>query len=1210
MKYTLSKSCRRPAATGFVLLTTIILLASCTMLVVAYFSISKNEVTSSRRYSDRLKAEMGAHAAFEEAKLLLQEFSNNDDYLVTMIPNKSTYGLPTDDGDPDDEHSNTYYFISQPQDNGTVNHIPLFAGGLAHSTTIHEGPTWQRDRVLETADGVLGTKQESTRSATVDTPVKESQTPFTSWLRPPAQSTKGDIRYTYWIQDLQGSVQYDKVGYSRVELDGYDPVGFEPKTFAQGASGTTINGDPKYGQGDSIVLGFPVGDPRHSGRVLGHGSKDSGNLNYWFPDALRNPFLGPTAAAQTNLAGQMAPGLSTKEMITSFQYEPWTQSHAPRFMKLSRAAGLLSTTDLAGWGTNNFVFGLRPYLERQRIPKGFGYDTTVTQPGYQPGDRGNLNAWVAQGDEAGALSLASYMSDVLPADWANRGGGIATSLGSNDYSLTYLRALAANIIDYADADSTPIRDATGLDRGYMRGVEAMPMVNEVAFQFRWQRKTLLPNITAPTKWQIELVVTPIIEFWNPTNQPVSSRNVGLVFWDTPGTVVLSGLGSRVATHYRIAGKGAYLDAYLSPGDPSGYLTDILSGGSSRMTARDLILWKTVSLPPNGFKAHIFDSIRFVFEFPTIPGAGQTSPVLDIAELKLRGEQKNGALAAGNDRASRYVMVFSDGPTDQTVENHILYDEAHGRTERHGGGNATLDWEMIDPEGSDVNLYASNNAVHDGYDHETRGSGRIINVGDPFASFYLTNLQDLIGFGDSSSLGGRNYRARSSTIKGNNELTEADGAWQSYILAGAEVRTQKEVRPNCWPDGGYLTVRGQAFTGDEEAPLPDDYDGGVLADGFTVPEPNGVDATLLAPFRLNNSGRFWSVTELGHVWDPIFWWEPRGTDSWLDAMEFEDNEVRPSGAQNARVGGGNTLRIGRAEHPRLRHDVAELGATPTDDDWKAIALLDVFQAGHNGSNVGVIDRPAEYDPEWHIDPPTARNAAEAASPAYDYHHIYGPELHAESPYRYINGHINANTTVFSWSDFAISYAPYSSDPGYGVNHQKLHPEGVSWENWGLNRWGHPNFGTHIQRNRPYYSPSQFADLWNKSWWKNNVTAKASIPSNKWPTEDLKPGNDPDDSPPSEGEFGRRQEASSKYPRPTANWVDMSDAVREEQFARMFNLTNLSSRNFRIFVMGEYLAANGKPVASSRKVYEVFAKPIRDANGLVSQVKIEVISEKDQ
>ncbi|MEY2539816.1 MAG: hypothetical protein QOG67_3556 [Verrucomicrobiota bacterium] len=79
--------------------------------------------------------------------------------------------------------------------------------------------------------------------------------------------------------------------------------------------------------------------------------------------------------------------------------------------------------------------------------------------------------------------------------------------------------------------------------------------------------------------------------------------------------------------------------------------------------------------------------------------------------------------------------------------------------------------------------------------------------------------------------------------------------------------------------------------------------------------------------------------------------------------------------------------------------------------------------------------------------------------------------------------------------------------------------------------------------------------------------------------------------------------------TAGTVDWNDAASEQYFAKIFNFTNVRSRNFRVFVTGQvYAPANGaqpeRVIATANKVYEVFLDPKRDATGAISSQTCDV------
>ncbi len=84
------------------------------------------------------------------------------------------------------------------------------------------------------------------------------------------------------------------------------------------------------------------------------------------------------------------------------------------------------------------------------------------------------------------------------------------------------------------------------------------------------------------------------------------------------------------------------------------------------------------------------------------------------------------------------------------------------------------------------------------------------------------------------------------------------------------------------------------------------------------------------------------------------------------------------------------------------------------------------------------------------------------------------------------------------------------------------------------------------------------------------------------------------------------------RASPDHLPTGDAAAEESFARTFNLSNFSSRHFRIHIAGEYYrrrdaAGKAVPVASSRRVYEVFLRPIRDTAGNIETVECRILSE---
>ncbi len=62
-------------------------------------------------------------------------------------------------------------------------------------------------------------------------------------------------------------------------------------------------------------------------------------------------------------------------------------------------------------------------------------------------------------------------------------------------------------------------------------------------------------------------------------------------------------------------------------------------------------------------------------------------------------------------------------------------------------------------------------------------------------------------------------------------------------------------------------------------------------------------------------------------------------------------------------------------------------------------------------------------------------------------------------------------------------------------------------------------------------------------------------------------------------------------------EWNDSAREELFSKLLNLTTVRSRNFRVFVTGQALDKNGKVLSTVNKVFQVFLKPTRAADGSI-------------
>ncbi|MEX1049168.1 MAG: hypothetical protein WED15_06550 [Akkermansiaceae bacterium] len=141
--------------------------------------------------------------------------------------------------------------------------------------------------------------------------------------------------------------------------------------------------------------------------------------------------------------------------------------------------------------------GVHSYLEQPIVPYAAGINPAVAG---QP--KLNLNKLLADNRAAAVDEMAAFIEEALP-DFEERKGGFPDD---------YLKTLAANALDYADADS----DAT-VGVGY-RGIDSYPLVSEFVFKSRWDDIRIVDG-----RKFMDLSVSIYVELWNMTNVSVNGQ---------------------------------------------------------------------------------------------------------------------------------------------------------------------------------------------------------------------------------------------------------------------------------------------------------------------------------------------------------------------------------------------------------------------------------------------------------------------------------------------------------------------------------------------------------------------------------------------------------------------------------------------------------------------------------------------------------------
>lgn len=377
------------------------------------------------------------------------------------------------------------------------------------------------------------------------------------------------------------------------------------------------------------------------------------------------------------------------------------------------------------------------------------------------------------------------------------------------------------------------------------------------------------------------------------------------------------------------------------------------------------------------------------------------------------------------------------------------------------------------------------------------------------------------------------------------------------------RFKDQTRVRDWPDRGYDAVLSTSTKPNSDTELPDAFN-----------RPATSDEAAFAPWRISNQGRFFSVTELGHLHDPVMWIPGPATGP--DSIIAKQTTQRYSLLRDAHLkslpldaapgkmwGGGNTLRIGRPEHARF-----------DQPGMRASQWLDLFHAGCNGTNLGpgpgsgvsVEDLYRHHEPRDHQPPPTAPDPIQSRIEPYAL--LYDPGLNAQGRYALIFGHLNLNTAPTRFEIETLLRGPFVSCDLRLDRDDYKSPDYVrdgesSPLRSGLREEAIPLIAGGLLAARPFYSPSHFARVLSEL-----IDRHDALPDHH------------------------------------------NDAEAEETFARIFNTTTLSSRHFRIHSAAEvYHGATGEVVGRARRVREVFVRPERDADGTIVRTRLEVLSTRE-
>lgn len=471
------------------------------------------------------------------------------------------------------------------------------------------------------------------------------------------------------------------------------------------------------------------------------------------------------------------------------------------------------------------------------------------------------------------------------ADWIKKGLP-AFEERRGGFPDNYLKTLAANAIDYADTDSEgTVSPGSTSGPGAYRGLDAYPLMSEVILHIKYNGVSTR-NGRKRLLWQMILYT----ELWNHTNLRVG----GIARISYENGMKPPAIGAGVT--------GTRFDDPGLMGDPVQVQPTLERIGSRYWSAAI-----KVDLLPNQYKFY---------------------------------------------RAAAVTYLMDVGPSSQKLQDTF---EIH---EELGSSGISLMWNGKEVDRSDKLVRGNSNPKKPELDYKTyvkKQSGKANIPGHGYGPFNSKTPRDYKNnMGDSRQalyLRGEAYPLSDNSYPGNvspNRRNIRNVSIYRNALASAQALVYGRVLPSEWPDGGHdVEVSGLAL----DAPPVDDYDPANLE---IYPDVTTAAREGDTPTFISNRGRFYSATELGRIYDPIMFTPKYDNDSDTKSLlagsmppgRVSWPSVEVGSAPDIYFGGGNTLRIGRPEHPEFDRPAKH---APADMPGKhAARLLDLFHAGKSRS----------------------------------------------------------------------------------------------------------------------------------------------------------------------------------------------------------------------------------------------------------------------
>ena len=665
----------------------------------------------------------------------------------------------------------------------------------------------------------------------------------------------------------------------------------------------------------------------------------------------------PAEISLTNLTGTALTNATTASNFTSTNNR--IKYLSPGMLVLSNGGGL-NTNDLRYVTT-----GLRHWTNAyERIPFGLGYSNCGNSE--KGTNKYNLTT------DTNVADIAAHITSNLSTNFLARAGGLTNE--TNGYTFDYAKCLAANIVDYIDTDSTPTYGSSGTTK--YCGIELAPVVTCAALA-NARGNCTYPGVantatTPPPQYIVTETITATLslQFWNPYNKATPATNVPLEFRTCPpGSESTNGL------------------AYIIPGNSN---TPIAGNGSYQHFETLFPNFKstTINIPAIPPNSYALVEVTSTTPFTWTNLSGSSNPDTNAWGMKRSSSGPGKATVTGNKwrpvylthsnnsdgiKLTRGDTAASTAPWNWNYDKHYFDGEGKPLTNNCWQGylkiglggslctmtNLYINSGDLDEDNANRSCWYPNLRLFAGTITTGTSSDETncVGTGDPRISYFArpTNGQPLYSSspwsrnGSGSLASGLSWGGRAivrasvgSDAVRTKGITEKSSAFTDASLA---------TDPTTWLDSGHS---------DNPFGMNCPYTAGAVADKPSASTyasagnlfskiPSSQWKTNQAPCHIANSP-LTNICELGNIFDPIMW-----TRESQDIIGLKDSKNTPS----VQHGGGNTLRIGRAEHQRFAWTNAPDASKKNDPlipnmQMSAAALLDLFCLSNQFDEGGKIN----------------------------------------------------------------------------------------------------------------------------------------------------------------------------------------------------------------------------------------------------------------